>query len=348
MVADSAAMQVALWTGHIAVSYFDVPAANHFLLFAIGAQAAFLVVCTTIGLYPGVGMHPAKELQLLFRAVNLANLLVALGLLIISRWYSPYALALAVSYPLQLVLLPPLRGLAKMVAMKLRMSIPFYYFGELQRVFEAQKELNRFGWARMQPVGRLHPPQEEWLNSLPSGMTNSVAFNAFREGVARFDTPEEMVDHARKEGVFLLVVAGQVDAEAAALQGTELQTAFPQVVYVNPEPSSLKIGASVVSWGICDGLKVEDALLMPGRRMVKRALDILVTAAVIFVFAPVFLAVAAAVWLTSDGPVIYGHSRIGYRGRSFKAWKFRTMVKDADKVLQEYLLAHRSFAKSGS
>ncbi len=37
-----------------------------------------------------------------------------------------------------------------MVAMKLRMSIPFYYFGELQRVFEAQKELNRFGWARMQ------------------------------------------------------------------------------------------------------------------------------------------------------------------------------------------------------
>ncbi len=340
LAADSIAIQAALWIAHLVVSAMYAPVANHFLPFTLGVQTAFLVVCTTIGLYPGVGMHPAKELQLLFRAVNLANLLVAFGLLVISKWYSHYAIALAVSYPLQLALIPPLRGLSKSIALKLKLNIPFLYFGELHRIYEAQKELNRFGWARMHPVGRLHPPHENWKSPKNYSTSNRGALSAFCDGVPRLDTPEEMVAKARAEGVFLLVVAGPAEDESWAQHGTEFESAFPQVVYVNPEPSSLKIGASVVSWGICDGFKIEDALLMPGRRMVKRALDILVTATLIFALVPVFLAVAFAVWLTSEGPVIYGHSRIGYRGRSFKAWKFRTMVKNADKVLEDYLYAH--------
>lgn len=340
VVADCAAIQISLWGGYVISSLFQPPVANHFPLFALIVQLVFLVISLTIGLYPGVGMHPAKELQYVFRAVNLTCMVVALSLLVVSRWYSAYAMALVASYPLQLLLLPPLRGLAKTAALKFGMSIPFVYYGELKRVFEAQRELNRFGWARMHPVGRLHPPQEEFRDSTFAPDVASAAFNKFRDTVNRYETPGELVRFARKEGVFLLVVAGQADGDTNMVGAAELQSAFPQVVYVNPEPSSLKIGASVVSWGICDGLKVEDALLMPGRRVVKRFFDTLVTSIVIFVFAPVFLAVAFAVWATSEGPVIFGHSRIGYRGRSFKAWKFRTMVVNSDEVLREHLAAH--------
>jgi Undecaprenyl-phosphate galactose phosphotransferase WbaP len=47
--------------------------------------------------------------------------------------------------------------------------------------------------------------------------------------------------------------------------------------------------------------------------------------------------IALVVKLTSPGPIFYAHSRIGRHGKRFKAWKFRTMRKDADLVLREHL-----------
>jgi lipopolysaccharide/colanic/teichoic acid biosynthesis glycosyltransferase len=49
------------------------------------------------------------------------------------------------------------------------------------------------------------------------------------------------------------------------------------------------------------------------------------------VLAPVLLAVALAVRLTSPGPVLYRQQRIGVNGRSFTMLKFRSMVADADR-----------------
>lgn len=68
-----------------------------------------------------------------------------------------------------------------------------------------------------------------------------------------------------------------------------------------------------------------------------RALDLLIaTVALVFV-APLMLAVAIAIKLQDGGPVLFGHRRIGYGGRSFKCWKFRSMVVDADTRLKALL-----------
>ena len=341
IVADCVAIQSSLWLGYMVMGAFEARTANHFFVFACICQIVHLGVNLTIGMYPGIGLHPAKELQYLFRALNLSNLLIAVGLLIMSRWFSPYFLAVAASYPLQLVIVPPLRGLAKSFAMRMKLCVPFYYFGELDRVFDAHRELNRFGWARMRATGRLHPPQESWDEVVTSNsVANTTSLDTFRNQVKRFDSPEELVAAARKEGVFLLVVAAPIEQDLSAGPWPELQSVFPQLLFVNPTPSSIKIGASIVSWGICDGLKIEDALLMPGRRSVKRLLDVLVTTAALFVLGPVLLLIAFLVWATSAGPIVFGHTRIGYKGKLFKAWKFRTMVENADEVLKEYLAAH--------
>jgi len=53
-----------------------------------------------------------------------------------------------------------------------------------------------------------------------------------------------------------------------------------------------------------------------------------------------FLMVAALVWLSDPGPVLYGHVRIGKGGRSFRCLKFRSMVLDGDKVLSAHLAAN--------
>lgn len=50
-----------------------------------------------------------------------------------------------------------------------------------------------------------------------------------------------------------------------------------------------------------------------------------------------FLFISILIALDSNGPVFYRHRRIGRYGRKFDLYKFRTMVQNADQVLQTYL-----------
>ena len=68
----------------------------------------------------------------------------------------------------------------------------------------------------------------------------------------------------------------------------------------------------------------------------KRAADIVLGTALVVFLAPLMGVIALAVCL-DGGPVLYGHLRIGPGRRQFRCWKFRTMVADADKVLQQVL-----------
>ena len=74
--------------------------------------------------------------------------------------------------------------------------------------------------------------------------------------------------------------------------------------------------------------------------LVKRGLDILFSLLVLIVLSPLFLVLAIAITLDSPGPVFYMSGRIGKKGRVFKCIKFRTMVADAESLLDE--LSHRN------
>ena len=64
---------------------------------------------------------------------------------------------------------------------------------------------------------------------------------------------------------------------------------------------------------------------------VKRLRDLIIGSLVVAVFWPVALLIALLIKLDSPGPVLYRQTRIGYRGRPFTLYKFRTMVVGADK-----------------
>lgn len=69
----------------------------------------------------------------------------------------------------------------------------------------------------------------------------------------------------------------------------------------------------------------------------KRSFDILAATAALVCLSPLFLLIMALVKFSDGGSVFYGHRRIGHNGQSFRCMKFRTMVRDGDRVLQEYL-----------
>jgi Undecaprenyl-phosphate galactose phosphotransferase WbaP len=69
----------------------------------------------------------------------------------------------------------------------------------------------------------------------------------------------------------------------------------------------------------------------------KRVFDVFCAILLGIAALPIFLLSALAIRLTSRGPVLFSHSRVGYRGRPFRVWKFRTMFQDAEAVLEQFL-----------
>jgi lipopolysaccharide/colanic/teichoic acid biosynthesis glycosyltransferase len=66
--------------------------------------------------------------------------------------------------------------------------------------------------------------------------------------------------------------------------------------------------------------------------MMKRLFDIISSLIGLIFISPIFPVVPILIKLDSKGPVFFKQWRIGKEGRQFKIYKFRTMVKDADKV----------------
>lgn len=69
----------------------------------------------------------------------------------------------------------------------------------------------------------------------------------------------------------------------------------------------------------------------------KRVFDILFSLVAMLSAAPFFLILPAIIYVVSPGPVFYAHKRIGFGGKSFLCLKFRTMVMDGDRVMEEHL-----------
>jgi anti-anti-sigma factor len=75
------------------------------------------------------------------------------------------------------------------------------------------------------------------------------------------------------------------------------------------------------------------------RSWVKRFLDIVGALVGLGITAVAFIPIAIAIKLDSPGPIFFGQTRLGWMGKRFKIWKFRSMYVDAEERLKE-LLAH--------
>ncbi|MDR2865305.1 MAG: undecaprenyl-phosphate galactose phosphotransferase WbaP [Spirochaetaceae bacterium] len=85
------------------------------------------------------------------------------------------------------------------------------------------------------------------------------------------------------------------------------------------------------------GLATSQKLKIPVNLFIKRIVDLLSVIFGSIVILPFLLLIGLIVKLSSKGPVLYGHTRIGLNGKEFITYKFRTMVIDADKRLRNIL-----------
>ncbi|MEJ5364715.1 MAG: sugar transferase [Desulfosoma sp.] len=75
----------------------------------------------------------------------------------------------------------------------------------------------------------------------------------------------------------------------------------------------------------------------PLQLFIKRLIDIVVSLSMLLIWSPILCLVALAIKLDSRGPILFRQVRVGYNGRFFTMYKFRTMVENAEQLKQELM-----------
>jgi lipopolysaccharide/colanic/teichoic acid biosynthesis glycosyltransferase len=70
---------------------------------------------------------------------------------------------------------------------------------------------------------------------------------------------------------------------------------------------------------------------------IKRAMDLILGLLASIVLLPLLVIIAVLVVLTSRGPALYVHERVGRGGRPFRMYKFRSMYRNANEIKQQYM-----------
>ena len=94
------------------------------------------------------------------------------------------------------------------------------------------------------------------------------------------------------------------------------------------EMSLSRVDVDTVSGIPLIGLK--DVSILGWNAMMKRAIDIILSALALLALSPILGVVALLIRLESHGPIIYRHTRIGKNRQPFTMFKFRSMRQDAD------------------
>jgi lipopolysaccharide/colanic/teichoic acid biosynthesis glycosyltransferase len=70
--------------------------------------------------------------------------------------------------------------------------------------------------------------------------------------------------------------------------------------------------------------------------LLKRVVDPVIALILFISLLPVFIPISLMISLTSKGPILFKQKRVGHNGKIFTLYKFRSMVKNAEKLKEKY------------
>lgn len=281
------------------------------------------------GLYPGVGIGGLLELRRLIMAVcvgfGLSWILLSARLEL-----APAAnTALVVALIINAAAMPLARRIfRKFLARFDWWTQPAIVYGggnfaaSVYRSLRAQRELG------LRPVGIVDDWHSQWLDE---AVKPEWYLGGFSESAAI----------AERHGAYwgFVAIENKSSAEIEDIIDRQINT-IPHLLIVAENSATCRQWSGAQSCGGIVGKRIDESLLLPGPQLLKRLIDVTLVSLCSIVFLPLLIALAIAVRISSPGKIFYGQERIGRGGKKFRAWKFRSMVVNADAVLKEYLAAH--------
>ena len=316
------AVVMRLWVGegfYTPAAYFELGP----LLFI------FVLVYAISGLYPGVGIGPVDELRRLTGTTSAVLVVIATVLFLTQQGISYSRLIFLLFWAFSLVAVPLSRLVARRIGLGLKVwgePVALVGFGEQGRKVLAN--LRRDHLSGLIPI------------LIVDGIEKQDSPSA--------DTPQLPLIHA-EELVRDKLLLRRMGIQTIVLVPPETPDVLRDVI-VNEDEFGIRrlILISSLGWmggsamvpydlhGVL-GLEVERNLLNPGDRLLKRLMDVGLVLMGSVVVLPVIAICAVMIRLDSRGPVFYCQKRMGRLGKQIRVWKFRTMIPNADQVLEDCL-----------
>jgi exopolysaccharide biosynthesis polyprenyl glycosylphosphotransferase len=157
-----------------------------------------------------------------------------------------------------------------------------------------------------------------------------------RNGIHKFIPKLGTVDQLEKiidEKNIQQVVLAMEKSEQSLLENI-INRLSEKDVEIKIQPNTLDILSGSVKTSNVLGaalIDLQTGLMPEWQQNIKRLIDVVIALLGLTLLSPLILYVVLRVKFSSPGPVIFSQQRIGYKGKAFRMYKFRSMMKDAEK-----------------
>lgn len=325
---------LAIWIRLSVMGYFHIE--NYVILAPL--MVLFVAGYAMSGLYPGIGINPIEE----FRKFTVTSSIVMVSLTALTFMTQSglaYSRSLFVLlWALIVCIMPVNRFLMRKLGLVLHIwgePVALLGFGpQGKKILKYLLHNPSYG---IHPVIIVDGIDEE---AKPDGSAE--------ERLQRIST-ESLLNHPR--------MLADADIQTVILAPTEIPEALSRAM-VDEQKFGIKhlilisslnwIGGSAVTVHDMSGLlglEVEHNLLRKRERFFKKVFDFLLMIIGGVIGFPIMGVCALLIRLDSPGPIFYKHKRVGVGGKDLYVWKFRTMIENAEEVLEQYFVENPSLRR---
>jgi Undecaprenyl-phosphate galactose phosphotransferase WbaP len=276
-------------------------------------------------LYPGFWLTTGEELRRVFRSSTLAALVV-IASTFVARTGSQYSRPIILGgWYISLLLIPAFRFIVRRVAKSAGIAGPRAILlgaGVTGRIF-------------LEGLARQNPPSLEVEAIFDD---DRIKIGQPLLGIKVRGPLTDAVQWGKSQEIKVAVVAMPGVARDRLIPIVEtISKVFPEIILI-PDLFGLSTsGTETLEIQGFLALSMRKNLLSRWNLLIKRVMDLIFILLSILFVLPLIILVSIAILIETGRPIFFGQQRLGKEGREFIAWKFRTMVKDADKVLETYL-----------
>ena len=285
----------------------------------------FILIFQVLGLYPGIALAPAEELRRYF-----IGSVMAYGGIILSRYiennvWDGVNSAFTISAVFSLAIFLALRGIFHWLLHKTKL-------GGIPAVIYASGRTGKLVVDRMQGS-----PRTGYVPVLILGDDSLKETDSYK-GVPVIHDTSLGPEIVKRYNIKMAIVAmPKLNPENLKHLLYNSVSAFRYNILIPDFFSVTNIWMGVRDFDGVLGFVTNHKFKMSWNIFIKRFMDIFIVSIGGIILLPILLFFALLVKISSPGPVLYGHKRLGKNGKIFTLYKFRSMVIDADKRLQELL-----------
>jgi Undecaprenyl-phosphate galactose phosphotransferase WbaP len=288
----------------------------------------FIVLYWSFDSYPGISVNPVAEIRRISLANALAFLVIFVMLFLHQGAAIPQLICVSACVGASVVI-TVMRALIRQIGSQFHWwGYPVVLFGGGTVALSVLRRLTSRPHLGLRPVAivadQIADREIDGISVFKSGDLGQITFRGIRHAIVA--APEL----SQSEFAEMIERAGDV---------------FPHLILIPNTDFIWKIGSYTRDLMGILGIQARNNLLDRGSQIAKRSIDLAVSLLLILFLLPLMAIISLSIVVESGFPVFYFHKRLGYGGRTFHMWKFRTMAKDSAAALEKHLASSPEMRK---